>query len=59
MPPRVVLVWLERVFGFEIAMLIETPDGQVAHAGLRFGNALVMVGSEWHEDIASRKSLNR
>ena len=55
--PRAALAWLEKAFGFEIAMLIEGPDGGVAHSQMRFGNAFVMVGAEWSADHKSPKSL--
>jgi uncharacterized glyoxalase superfamily protein PhnB len=37
--------WLERAFGFEPRMLHEGPDGSVAHAELRLGNGVLMLGS--------------
>src|SRR5207248_10655754 len=37
--------WLEQAFGFECHAVYEGPDGTVAHAELRFGNGMVMVGS--------------
>lgn len=55
--PRGAIAWLERAFGFEVAMLIETPDGEIAHCEMSFGDALIMVGSEWHEDIRSPRSV--
>lgn len=55
--PRAALAWLEKAFGFEIAMLIEDAQGNVAHSEMRFENALVMVGSEWSADHASPASI--
>ena len=55
--PRAAIAWLEAAFGFELAMLIETPDGALAHSEVRFGDCLVMIGNEWHPDIKSPKSL--
>ena len=55
--PRAALAWLEKAFGFEVAMLIEDPDGRVAHCEMRFGDALIMVGSEWSADHKSPRSL--
>ena len=43
---RAAIAWLEKVFGFELALLIEGPDGAVAHSEMRFGGGCVMVGSE-------------
>ncbi|PYI72751.1 MAG: glyoxalase [Verrucomicrobia bacterium] len=39
------IAWLEQAFGFECHAVYEGPDGTVAHAELRFGNGMVMVGS--------------
>ncbi len=55
--PRAALAWLEAAFGFEISMLIETPDGGIAHSEMRFGDAVVMVGNEWTDDHKSPKSI--
>jgi uncharacterized glyoxalase superfamily protein PhnB len=37
--------WLERTFGFETAERIANPDGTIAHAELRLGDGLIMLGS--------------
>jgi uncharacterized glyoxalase superfamily protein PhnB len=55
--PRAALAWLRKAFGFEIAMLIEDAEGNVAHSEMRFGDALVMIGSEWSADHASPASI--
>ncbi len=36
--------WLVRVFGFERHFIAEAPDGSIAHAELRFGQGVIMVG---------------
>jgi uncharacterized glyoxalase superfamily protein PhnB len=38
--------WLERAFGFEREMVVEEDEGRVAHAQLRYGDGMVMLGSE-------------
>jgi uncharacterized glyoxalase superfamily protein PhnB len=38
--------WLERAFGFERHQVHEGPDGTVAHAELRWGDGMIMLGSE-------------
>jgi uncharacterized glyoxalase superfamily protein PhnB len=38
--------WLERAFGFERHAVYDGPDGTVAHAELRHGDGMVMLGSE-------------
>jgi len=55
--PRAALAWLEKAFGFEIAMLIEDADGHVVHSEMSFGVSGVMVGSEWSEDHKSPASI--
>ena len=37
--------WLGRVFGFEPQLVVPDDDGTIAHAQLRFGNGMIMVGS--------------
>jgi uncharacterized glyoxalase superfamily protein PhnB len=37
--------FLERAFGFETLARHDNPDGTVAHAELRLGDAIVMVGT--------------
>ena len=37
--------WLEQAFGFERSSVHEGPDGKLAHAELRFGDGMVMLGS--------------
>jgi uncharacterized glyoxalase superfamily protein PhnB len=37
--------WLERAFGFEREMVVPGPDGSIAHAQLRHGSGMVMLGS--------------
>jgi uncharacterized glyoxalase superfamily protein PhnB len=55
--PKAAIAWLQKAFGFELAMMIETPDGALAHSEVRFGDSLVMIGSEWHPDTKSPLSL--
>jgi uncharacterized glyoxalase superfamily protein PhnB len=55
--PKAALKWLEQAFGFEVSMLIEDGEGAVAHSEMRFGDAVVMVGSEWSADHKSPKSI--
>ena len=37
--------WLCRVFGFEKQLVVPTDDGAIAHAQLRLGNGMIMLGS--------------
>ena len=42
---RAAIAWLVRAFGFEETECYPAGDGSVAHAQLRFGGGLVMLGS--------------
>jgi PhnB protein len=45
-----ILSFLERAFGGEVTMKTHTPDGRVAHAEIRIGDSMVMLGEgndEW------------
>jgi uncharacterized glyoxalase superfamily protein PhnB len=57
--PRAALDWLQRAFGFEIEMIIEDEQGNPVHSELRYGNGVVMVGSEWNADTKSPASIGR
>jgi uncharacterized glyoxalase superfamily protein PhnB len=37
--------WLCRAFGFEKQLVVPNKDGTFAHAQLRFGNGMIMLGS--------------
>lgn len=51
--PKGALDWLEHAFGFERAIVVMTPAGDIAHAEMTFGDGLVMVGGAWADCIAS------
>lgn len=55
--PKAALAWLEKAFGFELAMLIEDADGALAHSQMTFGDGVVMIGQEWSADHKSPKSV--
>ncbi|HEY3947756.1 VOC family protein [Phenylobacterium sp.] len=55
--PRAALAFLEKAFGFEISMLIEDGEGNIAHSEMRFGDSIVMVGNEWTDDHKSPRSI--
>ncbi len=54
---RAAFNWLQTAFGFEVEMLIEDEAGNLAHSQLRFGNGMVMVGTEWDVNRKSPASL--
>ena len=45
--PKAALAWLEKAFGFEIALLVTDPAGEVGHAEMSFRGARIGVGGEW------------
>ena len=45
--------FLCRAFGFERQQVHEGPDGAIAHAELRFGDGLVMLGAARSDDLAT------
>jgi len=55
--PRAALAWLEEAFGFELSMLLEDAEGNVAHSQMSFGDSYVMIGQEWSDDHKSPKSV--
>jgi uncharacterized glyoxalase superfamily protein PhnB len=55
--PKAALKFLEAAFGFELSMLIEDADGNLAHSEMRFGDAVVMIGNEWSADHKSPLSI--
>lgn len=55
--PQAALDWLEKAFGFERAMVITDADGALAHAEMRHGDGLIMIGSEWSDDHRSPASV--
>jgi uncharacterized glyoxalase superfamily protein PhnB len=56
--PMAALAWLEKAFGFERVMLITDKDGDLAHSEMRFGDGMIMIGSEWTDYVASPASTN-
>lgn len=43
------IAWLEQALGLQRHAVYDGPDGTVAHAELRFGNGIVMLGSASNE----------
>ncbi|MCY3941187.1 MAG: VOC family protein [Gammaproteobacteria bacterium] len=42
--PVAVMDWLCEAFGFEIRLKIQSPDGELQHSELVFGDGMIMVG---------------
>jgi uncharacterized glyoxalase superfamily protein PhnB len=40
--------WLGRAFGFEKHMLVPGPQGNIAHAQMKLGSGMIMLGSGQH-----------
>lgn len=55
--PKAALDFLTRAFGFEVEMLIEDEAGNLVHSQMRYGDGLIMVGTEWSENHKSPKSI--
>ena len=55
---KAALEFLQKAFGFELSLLIEDDKGNLQHSQLSFGDALVMVGTEWSEKHQSPASLD-
>lgn len=59
--PKAALDWLQQAFGFELTMLIESPDGDVRmmHSEMAVnGRGRIMVGAEWSDWAKSPQSVN-
>jgi uncharacterized glyoxalase superfamily protein PhnB len=41
--PKAAIAWLERAFGFETRLVVESGDGGVIHSELTLGNGYIMV----------------
>ncbi|HWC29159.1 MAG TPA: VOC family protein [Dehalococcoidia bacterium] len=55
--PRSALEWLEKAFGFETTLVISDDQGNPVHSEMTFGNGMIMVGYEWHENAKSPQSI--
>lgn len=55
--PKAALAWLEKAFGFETFMVITDAEGNLGHSEMRYGNSIVMIGSEWTADHKSPVSI--
>jgi uncharacterized glyoxalase superfamily protein PhnB len=56
--PRAALDWLERAFGFERSMVVSDKDGKLVHSEMRFGDAFLIIDSEWADHAASPLSVS-
>lgn len=56
---RKAIEWLGNVFGFEVHSLMDAEDGTVAHAELRFGPGIIMVGEARDDALGVKSPLER
>lgn len=56
--PLAALDWLEKAFGFERSMVVTNSEGRVEHSEMKFGDGLLMIGSEYTADMVSPAGLN-
>ena len=55
--PKPMFRWLEDAYGFEPLMVILDENENLMHSEMKYGDSVVMVGSEWSADHKSPKSL--
>ena len=55
--PKTAFRWLEDAFGFEPVFVLLDADGNLGHSEMRYGDSIVMVGSEWSDDHRSPASI--
>lgn len=55
--PRPAIDFLVAAFGFAIHSVHEGPDGTIAHAELRFGNGLLMLGGFDADAVAAGRTV--
>ena len=56
--PKAALKFLEAAFGFELFMLLEDGEGNLAHSEMRLGDSVIMVGYEWSDEYKSPASID-
>ncbi len=58
--PKAALDWLEKAFGFEVSMLIESGDDpRMMHSEMSFGgHGRVMIGGEWDARVRSPAAVD-
>ena len=55
--PKAAIAFLQAALGFELTMMLEDADGNLAHSQLSLGDGRIMVGTEWSADHKSPKSI--
>ena len=52
--PHAAIDWLEKAFGFERVAVHEGPDGTIAHAEMKLGEGMIMLGQSRDDKYGSR-----
>lgn len=55
--PKAAIAFLEKAFGFDLSLLIEDADGNLAHSQMDYAGHRIMIGNEWSENHASPASI--
>lgn len=55
--PKAAIAFLEKAFGFDLTLLIEDADGNLAHSQMDYAGHRIMIGNEWSENHASPASI--
>lgn len=53
---RAAIDWLCRAFGFEVRLIVEGDDGDIAHSEVTYGEGMVMVGSAAGDSATGEKA---
>lgn len=56
--PNAAFRWLEEAFGFEPMFVILDENDRIAHSEMKYGDGIIMVGSEWSDNHRSPKNLS-
>lgn len=56
--PNAAFRWLEEAFGFEPLVVILDENERIAHSEMKYGDGIIMVGSEWSENHRSPQNLS-
>lgn len=55
--PKAAIAFLEKAFGFDLSLLIEDAEGNLAHSQMEYAGHRIMIGNEWSENHASPASI--
>lgn len=55
--PKAAIAFLEKAFGFDLSLLIEDDQGNLAHSQMEYAGHRIMIGNEWSENHASPASV--